>query len=289
MTGSGSFTSESDVGRFDVEARSVNQRFTKITVRTFGPVPQLDGRVDEQVRRGITRGHVTVVVRYHAPGGAGSTSRIDAEAFAATAARLTALAQEHDLGKLRIGDVLGFPGVVTDARASEDTDAVDAALDAALSGAVSELVASREREGASMAMEIERLLASMETAVASVEEHAAEVPAAYKQRLESRLAQLLEGSGTMVDEAQVARECALMADRADVREEIARLQAHVKHARELLAAGGPLGRRLDFLVQEMHRETNTIGSKANDLALSRGVMDLKSDVERLREQVQNLE
>jgi len=288
MTGSGAFVVETEVGRVEVEARSVNHRFLKSSARGFGPLPQLDARVDACVKRFTKRGHVSVHVRFQ-PAASGGASRIDEQALADTAKHLKRLAFENELPAPTVSDVLATPGVLSDVRAELDTEKDEHAVDAGLEGALAALVSAREREGALMKAELDRLLEAVTQHVTQIEQRAGEVPAGAQERLKARLDELLEGSGAAVDPAQLARECALLADRADVREEIARLQAHVQHAGELLAKGGPVGRRLDFLVQEMHRETNTIGSKANDLALTRFVMDLKSDVERMREQVQNLE
>ncbi len=288
MTGSGAFVVETEIGRIEVEARSVNHRFLKSTTRGHGPLPQLDARVDARVKKFVKRGHVSVHVRFQPAASAGE-SRIDEAAFNETVAHLKGLASENELPLPTIGDILATPGVLSDVRASLDTEKVELSVDAALEGALAALTTAREREGASMRTELERLLEVVSELVAKIEERAGEVPAAAKERLNTRLEELLEGTGASVDPAQLARECALLADRADVREEIARMHAHVEHAGEMLAKGGPVGRRLDFLVQEMHRETNTIGSKANDLSLTRFVMDLKSNVERMREQVQNLE
>lgn len=288
MTGSGAFVIETEVGRVEVEARSVNHRFLKSTARGFGPLPQLDARVDACVKQFAKRGHVSVHVRFQ-PATAGGAGRIDEQAFGETALHLKRLAVDNELPAPTIADVLATPGILSDVRAELDTEQVEGAVDAGLEGALAALVSAREREGALMRTELDRLLEAVSQNVTQIEARAAEVPASAQERLKARLDELLEGSGAAVDPAQLARECAMLADRADVREEIARLQAHVQHAGEMLAKGGPVGRRLDFLVQEMHRETNTIGSKANDLALTRFVMDLKSDVERMREQVQNLE
>ncbi len=288
MTGSGAFVVETEVGRIEVEARSVNNRFLKSSVRGFGPLPQLDARVDACVKRFAKRGHVSVHVRFQ-PTTADGANRVDAPAFEDAARHLKKLAGANELADPTVADVLGMPGVQSDLRAALDMEKVEAAVDAGLEGALAALATTREREGALMRAELERLLAEVTQNVVQIEKRAGDVPAAAKERLNARLEELLEGSGANVDPAQLARECAMLADRADVREEIARLEAHVQHAGEMLEAGGPVGRRLDFLVQEMHRETNTIGSKANDMALTRFVMDLKSEVERMREQVQNLE
>ena len=288
MTGSGTFALDTELGRFEAEARSVNNRFLKSTVRSQGPLSGVTSLVEEALRAGIQRGHVTVHLRFRPAGGAADAS-IDAAAFAAAAAQLRRLSEAAGLQAVSARDVLRVPGVVSDHRADVDEKAVAAGVRAAAEGVVAALVAAREREGALMKAEVLSLLDTIADCTGTIAARAGDVPAAYNERLRKRLEDLLQGTGVSPDPAQLARECALLAEKSDVREEIARLEAHVTHARALLAEGGAVGRQLDFLVQELHREANTTASKTNDLELSRTVLELKTGVERLREQVQNLE
>lgn len=287
MTGAGAAAVDHETGRYAVELRSVNHRFLKTSVRSHGPVSAVDRTVEELLKGRVVRGHVSAYVRF-TPAPRTAATAIDEEAFREAAARLTALASASGMDPVQVADVLRVPGVVGETARARD-DQSRAPLTDAVRAAVDEFVTSRRREGELMAAEIRTLLGRIAEAVSDISAHAAEVPAAYRDRLTARLDELLEGSGTRFDPDQLAREVALLADRSDVREEIARLEAHLQHASEVLAAGGPVGRRLDFLIQEMNREANTIGSKAVDLSISRRVVDMKSDVERLREQVQNLE
>lgn len=289
MTGAGSHAVEAAAGRIEAEARSVNHRFLKSTVRTHGPLPSLNETVEDALRNQVRRGHVTVHVRLRPGPQADPSANVDDEAFAAAARHLTDLAARHGLADIRARDVLSVPGVIGDTRTQADEEALRASAQEAVLGAVAELQASRQREGAHLAAEVEDLLDRIALAVASLSQRADEVPGAYRARLTKRLGDLLDGTGVEPDPAQIARECAVLADRSDVREEIARLEGHIAHARALLHEGGPLGRRLDFLAQEFHREANTVASKTGDLSLSQTVLDLRAGVERLREQVQNLE
>lgn len=287
MTGAGAAAVDHETGRYAVELRSVNNRFLKTSVRSQGPVTAVDRLVEECLKGRLVRGHVSAHIRF-TPAPRAATSLVDEAAFESAAAQLRALAETHGTGPVQMADVLRVPGVVGEAARPPD-DEIRAPLTAAVKGAVDELVASRQREGELMAEEVRALLASIGEAIGEIAARAGEVPILYRDRLKARLEELLEGSGARLEPEQLAREVALLADRSDVREEIARLEAHLKHALELLDGGGAVGRRLDFLVQEMNRESNTIGSKALDLGISRRVVDLKSNVERLREQVQNLE
>lgn len=288
MTGSGTFVVETSLGRIEAEARSVNNRFLKSTIRTQGPLGGATPIVEAALRKHLQRGHVTVHLRFR-PLTASAGSAVDAEAFAAAAAHLRGLSEEHGLQQVSTQDVLRVPGVLSDGSGTLNEGELSQALHAAAEGVVLALQVAREREGALMQAEVERLLATIAASTATIVERAGDVPAAYNARLKKRLEDLLRGSGVAPDPAQLARECAVLAEKSDVREEIARLGAHIEHAHALLAEGGAVGRRLDFLVQELHREANTTASKTNDLELSRTVLELKAGVERLREQVQNLE
>ena len=289
MTGAGTFAVETPLGRIEAEARSVNHRFLKTSVRAQGPFPPAAALAEDVVKKHLGRGHVSIHLRLKPVASEAGEVRIDEAAFAAAAAKLRELAKQHDIKKPTARDVLGVPGVLGESRTEADEAALAKGMKEALDGVVRALQTAREREGALMAAEVNSLLDQIAAASTTLAERAGEVPAAYHDRLKKRLDDLLKGSNVEPDPAQLARECASIAERSDVREEIARLEAHVTHARELLAAGGTVGRRLDFLVQELHREANTVGSKANDLDLSRVVLDLRAAIERLREQVQNLE
>jgi uncharacterized protein (TIGR00255 family) len=290
MTGVGSHVAETAEGRFEVEARAVNHRFLKVSLRAGGPLPELAAEVEELVRARVGRGHVSLSLRFVPSGGARPGARIDAASFAAAATQLKALCASAGLPPPGAADVLAMPGVVGSAGADDDVAAgVKAAALAAVAKALDTFDQARVREGRALSAELLRLLGAVDAATKALAERAAEVPGAWQARLHARLADLLEGGGAALEPQALAREVALMAEKSDVTEELARLAAHAGHARALLAEGGAVGRSLDFLVQEMNREANTVGSKANDLALTRTVIGLKADVERLREQVQNLE
>ena len=287
MTGAGQATVEHPAGRFTVEVRSVNHRFLKTSLRTPLALSSVEPEIEARVKKVAERGHVSLNVRFK-PSAKGATIAIDDEGFAAGAARLRALAEAPGLREPVLSDVLRLPGVSEDALDAAD-DALKAAALEGVDQALVGLVAARRTEGAMLVAEMLTIFERVTFHVHDVQGCAAQVPERVRDRLHARLADLLRGSGVAPDPEQVAREVALAADRADVQEELTRLRAHVAHAREMLEKGGPLGRRLDFLVQEMHREANTIGSKTAELDVTRHVVELKADLERLRQQVQNLE
>jgi uncharacterized protein (TIGR00255 family) len=291
MTGIGTHAVDAATGRFEAEARSVNHRFLKVSVRLPAGFEALEPLVEERVRAKVERGHVTVGVRHEPSARAAAAGlALDEEAAEAAAKRLRALAKRLGLeGGVTLRDLLQVPGVVLDGRGRAAPEAAERAASAAVDGALDALAAARAREGTHLAAECTTLLDRIASATEAIAARAPEVPKAYRDRLAARLAALLQGTAAPVEPAHLAREVASFADRADVTEEVARLRAHVAHAREILAGGNGVGRRLDFLVQEMNREANTAGSKSADAVLSSVVIELKADVERLREQVQNFE
>jgi uncharacterized protein (TIGR00255 family) len=291
MTGSGSARVDVPAGRLECEARSVNHRFLKVSTHLSAALAPLEPEVEERVRRRVERGHVTVSLRFaRSPRAVAASFPVDAEAAAEAARRLRVVAKKAGLdGTVTLRDVLGVPGVVRDAGADDLPEAVRRAALAAIDGALEALDAARGREGAHLATECRSILSRVSASRDVLAVRAPEVPKGYRDRLQARTAALLEGTGIAPDPAMLAREVASFADRSDVAEELARLAGHLSHAGEILGSAGGVGRRLDFLVQEMHRELNTCGSKSQDPGMTAVVVDAKADVERLREQVQNFE
>jgi uncharacterized protein (TIGR00255 family) len=291
MTGAGTCVVDVPAGRFEAEARSVNHRFLKVSLHLGPSLSSLETGIEERIRGKVERGHVTVTLRYTRSSKAAVASfRIDEDVAKAASKRLKALAKVCDVeGGLTLRDLLTVPGVVVEAGGEGLEAPLEKAATKALDGALEALLASRATEGRHLAGECRAILARIAGVVTKLTAMAPELPRTYRDRLQTRIAALLEGSGVAPDPAALAREVASFADRSDVAEELARLSVHLKHAEELLAAGGAVGRKLDFLVQEFHREANTLGSKSPDPAITALVIEVKADVERMREQVQNFE
>jgi uncharacterized protein (TIGR00255 family) len=188
---------------------------------------------------------------------------------------------------LRLADIAAAEGVIRLDERETDLEAARTAAEKALGSALEALLAMREREGQALATDLEARLATVLTLVGQVEVLAPQAVEHHRVRLAERVRELTQGMP--LDPGRLAQEVALLADRSDVAEEITRLRSHVDQARLLLAGKEPSGRKLDFLVQEMHREVNTIGSKSQHAELSGLVVALKAEVERMREQVQNVE
>ncbi len=290
MTGFGSASLETDALRATVAVRSVNHRFLDVTLHLPRRLQPLEAEVKERVAAAVARGRVEVSIQAGLP-------EAGAEAVVASRPLVTSLVRtlrdmqsEYGLeGGVSVADLVRFPGALERVEgAAEVPDAVRAALADLLSRALEGLDAMRRAEGERLRAELERLLAAIEGASARIEARSAE-------SREARQGVLLERARTLVgelglDDARLYQEVVRAVERHDVAEEVHRLSSHAGSARELLAgAGAPAGKRLDFLAQELMREANTVGSKIQDAPAIREVVELKAEIERLREQVQNVE
>lgn len=292
MTGSGNGVVDTRAGRVEAEARSVNHRFLKTSVHVGGLLAALEPAIEEKVRARCERGHVTVSVRFtRSKEAAAAAFQIDDDLAKDAAKRLLRLAKDCGLpaGSVTLKDLLAVPGVLVAEGQDGAPPDLEAAAGKAVDAALDALVAARRKEGLHLAGTCRDLLAHVAAVRTKLMTRAPDLPKSYRDRLAARIATLLEGSGVAPDPAHLAREVAGFAERCDVAEELARLDAHLHHLDDLLARGGAVGRKLDFLVQELHRETNTLGSKSPDAEMTALVVELKADVERLREQVQNFE
>ncbi len=286
MTGFGFGEADLDSGRVVVEIRSLNHRFLDVRVRLPTDLQDQASYLEQLARAELGRGRYDVGVRVE-----GST---EARLFSEDRARsvyqaLAKLRDELAPGTELPVSVLGhLSHLITTSPADTETP-VQAALGAAMKRALSALMQMRQTEGQSLRQELEGRLASARSAAARIAERAPEAITHQHQRLKERVARLLHDTGAQLDPSRLAQEVALLADKSDITEELVRLDSHFDQFESLLAAPDAVGRRLDFLLQEMARESNTIGAKSQDAGLSHLVVELKAEVERLREQVQNVE
>jgi uncharacterized protein (TIGR00255 family) len=287
MTGHGRGVAERGGRRATVEIRSVNHRFFDLKLRT-GPLdPALEERVVAQLRKRAERGAFTLAVRDEGVG-ASAGARVDLTVARAIAAALEQLRSELGLsGSVPLELVASQPGVLQLGEGGGDPDAVIAAVDAA----VDELVRMRKREGETLAKDMVARLGRLRDFANDVATFARTAPEEHGRRLAERVQRLLSATpgAPCLDEGRLAQEIALIADRMDVTEELVRLRSHLDQALALIAEDAPVGRRLDFLVQELGREINTIGSKSQAAEIARRVVEAKAELEKIREQVQNVE
>ena len=287
MTGFGRAGAQSAEHRLAVEIRTVNHRFLDVAVRLPREYGALEDRIRRAVARYIERGRVDVTVRIDRLTSPVRSVHVDTNLAHAYYEALKELRRVLRLpGSIDVDMLLDLPDVLRVEQAEDDLDALWALLAPALEEALRQVVAMREAEGAALAQDLGQRAAQVETRVDAIAARAPEVVEAYHRRLESRLAEWGHGG---LDPQRVAAEVALMAERSDISEECVRLRSHCRQFRDLLTQGGPVGRRLDFLLQEMHREINTIGAKAGDLAIAGWVVEVKAELEKMREQVQNVE
>ncbi|MDR5689522.1 MAG: YicC/YloC family endoribonuclease, partial [Armatimonadota bacterium] len=292
MTGYGAAEPSADGGRWWVEVRSTNHRFLEVVVRLPRELGALEDRVRAAVAERVRRGRVEVLVREDS-GLRPREAVVDTELARRYADALERLRRELGLAEpVTLGALLALPEVVRLEEARPDPEATWEALHPVLQRALERLVDMRTKEGGRLAADLRERLARLESWVERVAQRAEELPRAYAQRLRQRVAELLRSLEVdqPPDEARLALEVAAFADRCDVREELVRLRSHLEEARALLEGpDGSVGRKLEFLLQEMQREVNTVGSKAADLEVTRAVVEMKSELEAIREQVQNVE
>lgn len=288
MTGYGSAKGSVEGQEITVELKSVNNRYLDCSVRLPRNFLFAEDTVKQAVSAGVSRGKVDVFVSAQASQDSGTVVSVNEE-----------LARGYRDAVARIAETLGlesglnafslarFPDVLTVERRELDKDKAAAALSEITAKAVEEFNAMREREGEQLRRDMIGKLETIEGLVSVVEERSPQTVKEYRERLEARLRDIL--ADRSLDEQRVITEAAIFADRTAVDEETVRLRSHIAQFRTMLEEGSPIGRKMDFLVQEFNRESNTIGSKCSDASLAKVVVDLKSEIEKIREQLQNVE
>lgn len=288
MTGYGSAKGSVEGQEITVELKSVNNRYLDCSVRLPRNFLFAEDTIKQAVSAGVSRGKVDVFVSAQASQDSGTVVSVNEE-----------LARGYRDAVARIAETLGlesglnafslarFPDVLTVERRELDKDKAAAALSEITAKAVEEFNAMREREGERLRRDMLGKLETIEELVSVVEERSPQTVKEYRERLEARLRDIL--ADRSLDEQRVITEAAIFADRTAVDEETVRLRSHIAQFRTMLEEGSPIGRKMDFLVQEFNRESNTIGSKCSDASLAKVVVDLKSEIEKIREQLQNVE
>ena len=287
MTGYGRCHLEEDGREMTVEVKSVNHRFLDISYRLSRTLSFLDDAVRKGVSARLARGHVDVFVSYENHRQDARTVRVDTALAAAYHQALEELAAA--VGRdadLPLAEYARLPDVLTVQEKDEDQQAVRELFVRALDGALDGLIQMREQEGARMRADMLEKRDAIDGLGETIAVRARMVVNEYREKLSQRIAALTDGE---LDEARLLTEVALFADRAAIDEELVRLKSHLDALRDTTQMAEPVGRKLDFLVQELNRETNTIGSKASDTAIAQAVVAAKGEIEKLREQVQNIE
>jgi len=269
-----------------VVVRGVNHRFLDVALKLRDEYSAVEPAIRKAVSTVAARGHIDVLIRTTRP--AGRTALFDI----AAAARYAALWKEDSSKRglpadLSARDLLSLPGVIRAEETAEIDSSSEASLVSLVENALREFDQTRAREGAALSLAFEDILQRIDKGISLLDAARAGISDRIAASLRERIAKLAEG--VALDEARLAQEVALLADRADITEEIDRLKTHFAELRRLLVSPGPIGRRLDHLAQEIHREVNTCGSKVRETGATRLVLDLKADLEAFKEQVQNVE
>jgi uncharacterized protein (TIGR00255 family) len=289
MTGYGRSSFVSDDFAVSVDLKTVNNRFLDIHLRLSGEIASLEPVVKRRISSRLSRGRIDATVNFE------RTSQVDYELnrplIAGYVNALRTVQQEFSLpGELDINVIARLPGALQPARDSLD-DRMVAAVEQAVDEALDELERMREQEGVALREEMRERVDRIDALVPVIEKCAGGLVDVYRARLQKRISEMLNRNGQTIelDPARVAQEVAYLADRSDVSEEMVRLRSHLTQFRDALKATGETGKMLDFLLQELNREANTTLSKSTDLSIKEAALALKAEIEKLREQVQNVE
>lgn len=288
MTGYGRGTRAGSGLVITVEVRSTNHRYRDVSVRLPRELSEFEDKVRFLVAQGLARGHVDVAVALEEIGASLRTVEVRSELADAYYRAATDLATRLGLpGGIGVEALLMLPEVVALRPAALDLDAAWEALQGAVVDAMQAMCEMRAGEGARLAEDVIHRTGQIEQLIARISERSPVVVEEYRARLQARLRDLL--ADVPIDEGRIAMETAIYAEKSNITEELVRLKSHCEQVRAVMAGAEPAGRRLEFLVQEMHREVNTIGSKSQDVEISRQVVEIKSELEKIREQIQNIE
>jgi uncharacterized protein (TIGR00255 family) len=289
MTGYGTGHATTRAARVDIEMRSVNSRFLDVRCtfpkecNAFEPVAR------DLVQAAVARGQVSV---YLAVSLAGSASQLHVNAALArqTVQHLRRLAKHLRLDDtITVDTLVRIPGIIATADTGTQTSVLQPAIEKALRAALKQLLQTRAKEGAALAADLHRRIVTVHEAAAAIQHQAPDVATRFQERLTKRLRDAQAAAGIEFDAVRVLTEIGVFSERTDIAEELTRINSHLAQLHTTLGKGGAIGKRLDFLLQELHRETTTIGNKANCVGVSRHVIQLKEELEKMREQAQNIE
>ncbi len=287
MTGYGRGRAENEDWEVDVILRSVNHRFLDLAIRLGREQSFLEQTIRNTVSRSLRRGHVEISLSISPRSADHAGVKVDRVLCAYYLKEAAAIGEENGLnGQLTLRDLLTLEGVCVPAAPDYSEDVLKELCEKALQTALSQMLDMREKEGENLRKDLLEHLGIAEKIRSGIAGIAPEAPEAFRLKLQERLKTL---QGEEVDPVRLAQEVALMADRCAVDEELSRLESHFFQMHRYLDAEEDIGKKMDFLIQEMNRETNTIGSKSADIQISKLVLELKSEIEKMREQVQNVE
>ena len=287
MTGFGRGKYENEGRTYTVEIKSVNHKYSDINVRLPRFLNSVEDKIRKRVAEVISRGKIDIFVSFENYSNKGTTIRINKDLAKEYIRELKELAEEADLRfDLNVIDVSKFPEILK--LEDEDNDElIGQEVMIALDDALGKFVSMREIEGEKLVEDIERRIYLIQEKVNEVTKFSSTLVEEYMARLQTRVNELLAPG--VVDEARLMQEIVIFSDKSSIEEELTRLKSHISQFLELIKQSSPIGKKIDFLIQEINREVNTIGSKANSLDITNKVIEIKTEVENIREQIQNIE
>lgn len=288
MTGYGRAVETLMEREFTVEIRSVNNRYLDCNVKLPRSLTFAEDAVKQRVKANVSRGKVDVFISVGSSAGDQLQVSLNRPVLEGYLQAMRAMAQEYDVrDDISVSTLSRMPEIFQVEKPQEDEDSLLSALTQVLDGALTAYNAMRQTEGAAMEADLRSRGQAILALVEQVESGSAQTVSDYRARLETKMREVLEN--TAIDESRILQEAAIFADKVAVDEETVRLRSHLSQMNTMLSTGGAIGRKLDFLLQEMNREANTIGSKCTDLRLAQIVVEIKAELEKIREQTQNIE
>lgn len=287
MTGFGRGKYENEGRNYTVDIKSVNHKYTDISVRLPRFLNSEEDKIRKRISSVISRGKVDVLVSFENYSSKGTNIRINKELAKEYIKELKSLADETGLNfNVDVIDISKFPEILK-IEDEQDEELIGKELMMAVDDALGKFISMREVEGARLIEDIEKRIYSIQNKVLEITKYSSTLVEEYMEKLKTRVSELLEPS--TVDENRLMQEIVIFSDKSSIEEELTRLKSHITQFLELIKQSSPIGKKIDFLIQEINREVNTIGSKANCLEITNRVIEIKTEVENIREQIQNIE
>lgn len=288
MTGYGHYEYQNEEIRMSIEIKTVNHRYCDVYIRLPRQLSCFEDKVRALITSRVSRGKIDVFINWENVGEGKKDVILDEGLARAYYEAMVKIAQNLGLREdISSSSLARFPEILRVEKKEEDAEAIWSILEPGVNEAVNTLLAMREAEGEKLKNSLLDICDSIEGYRQLILARAPQVVTEYKEKLSARIRELVDSN--VVDEMRIAMEVAMFADKASINEELVRLKSHLDQFRDIINLDGPIGKKLDFLLQEMNREVNTIGSKANNLDITKNVVELKSEIEKIREQIQNIE
>lgn len=290
MTGFGRGEGKSEQYSFVVEVRTVNNRYLDMNIKMPRKILFLEDWVRQQSKKYIQRGRMEMYIKMETENVSDSEVSLDMNLALSYYDVLKEIAASFPVkDDISVINIARFPDVVKSSEAELDTDAIVKALLDAIGEAMKNLYSMRENEGKLLSLDIQKRTEKLKENIDEIHIMSTQIETEYREKIKERIDEILASYGYQAEEQRIIQEAAIYADKSNVTEEIVRFNTHIKQLQETLHGGENIGRKLDFIIQEMNREVNTIGSKSSDIRVTSLVVELKSEIEKIREQVQNIE